>query len=114
MQVIENLKVKEKLYIDKLENGLTVMIIPKKEQKKNILFGEQIMGQMIASLQFRRQKLQKCQKVQHTFQNTNCLNKKMEQIVAMYHNNPKIDITGTIETINHIDKEIYINVILHL
>ena len=31
MQVIENLKVKEKLYIDKLENGLTVMIIPKKE-----------------------------------------------------------------------------------
>ena len=30
MQVIENLKVKEKLYIDKLENGLTVMIIPKK------------------------------------------------------------------------------------
>lgn len=50
MQVIENLKVKEKLYIDKLENGLTVMIIPKKGIEKNILFGEQIMGQMIASL----------------------------------------------------------------
>ena len=30
MQIIENTKVKEKLYIDKLENGLTVMIIPKK------------------------------------------------------------------------------------
>ena len=29
MQIIENLKVKEKLYIEKLENGLTVMIIPK-------------------------------------------------------------------------------------
>ncbi len=30
MQIIENLSVKEKLYIEKLENGLTVMIIPKK------------------------------------------------------------------------------------
>ena len=40
MQVIENLKVKEKLYIDKLENGLTVMIIPKKGiQKKYIIWG---------------------------------------------------------------------------
>lgn len=29
MQIIENLQVKEKLYIEKLENGLTVMIIPK-------------------------------------------------------------------------------------
>ena len=29
MQIIENTKVKEKLYIEKLENGLTVMIIPK-------------------------------------------------------------------------------------
>lgn len=36
MQVIENLKVKEKLYIEKLENGLTVMVIPKPEFKKNI------------------------------------------------------------------------------
>lgn len=50
MQVIENLKVKEKLYIDKLENGLTVMIIPKKGiEKKYIIWGT-IMGQMIASL----------------------------------------------------------------
>ena len=30
MQIIENISVKEKLYIEKLENGLTVMIIPKK------------------------------------------------------------------------------------
>ncbi len=29
MQIIENLQVKEKLYIEKLENGLTIMIIPK-------------------------------------------------------------------------------------
>lgn len=34
MQVIENLKVKEKLYIDKLDNGLTVMLIPKKNMSK--------------------------------------------------------------------------------
>ena len=40
MEVIENLKVKEKLYIEKLENGLTVMIIPKKGiQKKYIIWG---------------------------------------------------------------------------
>ena len=29
MQIIENTEVKEKLYIEKLENGLTVLIIPK-------------------------------------------------------------------------------------
>lgn len=34
MQIIENLKVKEKLYTEKLENGLTVMIIPKHETTK--------------------------------------------------------------------------------
>ena len=40
MQVIENLKVKEKLYIEKLENGLTVMIIPRKGiQKKYAIIG---------------------------------------------------------------------------
>ena len=40
MQVIENLKVKEKLYIEKLENGLTIMIIPKKDiQKKYVIWG---------------------------------------------------------------------------
>ena len=40
MQVIENLKIKEKLYIEKLENGLTVMIIPKTGiQKKYMIWG---------------------------------------------------------------------------
>ena len=40
MQVIENLKVKEKVYVEKLENGLTVMIIPKKGfQKKYVIWG---------------------------------------------------------------------------
>ncbi len=40
MQIIENTKVKEKLYIDKLENGLTVMIIPKKGiRKKYAIWG---------------------------------------------------------------------------
>ena len=35
IQIIENLKIKEKVYIEKLKNGLTVMIIPKKGVKKN-------------------------------------------------------------------------------
>ena len=40
MQIIENLKVKEKLYIEKLANGLTVMIIPKPGLvKKFIIWG---------------------------------------------------------------------------
>ena len=39
MQIVENTKVKEKLYIEKLENGLTVMIIPKKNiQKKYVMW----------------------------------------------------------------------------
>ena len=37
MQIIENLKVKEKLYIEKLQNGLTVMIIPKPGMKKKYM-----------------------------------------------------------------------------
>ena len=37
MQIIENLKVKEKLYIEKLPNGLTVMIIPKPGMKKKYM-----------------------------------------------------------------------------
>ena len=50
MQVIENLKVKEKLYIEKLENGLTVMIIPKTGiQKKYIIWGTNY-GSMIVNL----------------------------------------------------------------
>lgn len=40
MQIIENIKIKEKLYIEKLENGLTVMIIPKSNtMKKYIMWG---------------------------------------------------------------------------
>ncbi len=40
MKIIENSKVKEKLYLEKLENGLTIMIIPKKDiQKKYIIWG---------------------------------------------------------------------------
>ena len=40
MQIIENSKVKEKVYIEKLDNGLTVMIIPKKDvQKKYMIWG---------------------------------------------------------------------------
>ena len=36
MKIIENSKVKEKLYVEKLENGLTIMILPKKEFIKNM------------------------------------------------------------------------------
>ncbi len=40
MQIIENSKVEEKLYIEKLENGLTVLIIPKPGvQKKYVIWG---------------------------------------------------------------------------
>ena len=40
MQIIENTIIKEKLYIDKLKNGLTVMIIPKKGvKKKYVIWG---------------------------------------------------------------------------
>lgn len=40
MQIIENLKLKEKLYIEKLENGLTVMILPRKTTgKKYVMWG---------------------------------------------------------------------------
>lgn len=36
MQIIENSYVKEKLYTEKLENGLNIMIIPKKGVRKNM------------------------------------------------------------------------------
>lgn len=40
MQIIENLKVKEKLYIEKLDNGLTVIIVPRETTgKKYITWG---------------------------------------------------------------------------
>ena len=38
MQIIENSKIKEKLYVEKLKNGLTVMILPKKTRKKYIVW----------------------------------------------------------------------------
>ena len=39
MQIIENSQVKEKLYMEKLENGLTVMVIPKTGiRKKYVMF----------------------------------------------------------------------------
>ncbi len=42
MKIIENDKVKEKLYIEKLENGLTIMVIPRKNaRKKYIICGPQ-------------------------------------------------------------------------
>ena len=38
MQVIENNQIKEKVYIEKLDNGLVVMILPKKTRKKYIVW----------------------------------------------------------------------------
>ena len=39
MEIIENKNVKEKLYIEKLENGLNILIIPKKDiKKKYVMF----------------------------------------------------------------------------
>lgn len=38
MQIIENNKIKEKLYIEKLENGLTIIVMPKKTRKKYIVW----------------------------------------------------------------------------
>ena len=34
MQIIENNKIKEKLYVEKMDNGLTIMVLPKKTRKK--------------------------------------------------------------------------------
>ena len=39
MQIIENNKVKEKIYIEKLSNGIDVVFIPKKTNKKFIIWG---------------------------------------------------------------------------
>ena len=38
MQIIENNKIKEKVYIEKMENGLTIMFFPKKTKKKYIIW----------------------------------------------------------------------------
>ena len=36
MKIIETSKIKEKAYVEELENGLKVIIIPKKKYKKEI------------------------------------------------------------------------------
>lgn len=187
MQIIENLKIKEKLYIEKLENGLTVMIIPKKGiQKKYIIWGtnygsndstfivpgesnvtevpkgvahflehkmfEQENGKnsldVLTSLGVNANAyttnnhtayLYECTDnfyealdefmdyVQHPYFTDENVEKEkgiigqeimmyddypdwkvyLNALECMYHNNPvKLDITGTIETISHIDKDI--------
>ena len=40
MQIIENNKIKEKLYFEKMDNGLTIMVLPKKTRKKYIVCTE--------------------------------------------------------------------------
>lgn len=187
MQVIENLKIKEKLYIEKLENGLTVMIIPKPGiLKKYIIWGtnygsndstfivpgedsETVVPEGVAHFlehkMFEQENgvnsldaltslgveanayttndhtayLYECTDnfyealdefmdyVQHPYFTDENVEKEkgiigqeimmyddypewkvyLNTMKAMYHNNPiKIDITGTIETISKIDKEI--------
>ena len=187
MQVIENLKVKEKLYIEKLENGLTVMIIPKPGiQKKYVIWGtnygsndnkfivpgeEKVTEVPNGVAHFLEHKLFEQENgtnsldtltalgvnanayttndhtaylfectdnfyealdelmdyVQHPYFTDENVEKEkgiigqeimmyddypdwqvyLNAMKAMYHENPiKIDITGTIETISHIDKDI--------
>ncbi len=187
MQIIENTKVKEKLYIEKLENGLTVMIIPKKGRtKKYAIWGthygsidnefivpgednpikvpdgiahflehkmfEQENGtnslDVLTALgananayttndhtaylfestdNFEAAFDELADYIQHPYFTDENVEKEkgiigqeimmyddypewviyINAIKAMYHNNPvKIDITGTIETISHIDKEV--------
>ena len=187
MQIIENLKVKEKVYIEKLKNGLTIMIIPKEEiKKKYIIWGthygsndskfivpgesqvtevpkgvahflehkmfEQENGRnsldVLSSLgvnanafttnthtaylyeatdNFYEALDEFMDYVQHPYFTDENVEKEkgiigqeimmyddypewkvyLNALEAMYHNHPvKLDITGTIETISHIDKEI--------
>ena len=187
MQVIENLKVKEKLYIEKLVNGLTVMIIPKPGvQKKYVIWGtnygsndnkfivpgeEKVTEVPNGVAHFLEHKLFEQENgtnsldtltalgvnanayttndhtaylfectdnfyealdelmdyVQHPYFTDENVEKEkgiigqeimmyddypdwqvyLNAMKAMYHENPiKIDITGTIETISHIDKDI--------
>ena len=187
MQIIENSKVKEKLYIEKLENGLTIMIIPKKGiQKKYVIWGtnygsndskfivpgeEQVtevpkgVAHFLEHKMFEQESgvnsldtltalgveanayttndhtayLFECTEnfypaldelmdyVQHPYFTDENVEKEkgiigqeimmyddypewkvyLNSLEAMYHNHPvKLDITGTIETISHIDKEI--------
>lgn len=187
MQVIENLKIKEKLYMEKLDNGLAVMIIPKPGvQKKYIIWGtnygsndskfivpgeeketevpngvahflehklfEQENGtnslDVLTALGVEANAYTTNDHTAYLFESTDNFYEAMDELMdyvqhpyftdenvekekgiigqeimmyddypdwrvylntmqAMYHNNPiKIDITGTIETISKIDKEI--------
>ncbi len=187
MQIIENLKIKEKLYIEKLANGLTVMIIPKKGiKKKYVIFGTNYgsndskfivpkesnitevpdgVAHFLEHKMFEQENgvnsldaltalgananayttndhtayLFECTDkfyealdelmdyIQHPYFTDDNVEKEkgiigqeimmyddypdwrlyLNAMQAMYHNNPvKLDITGTIETISHIDKEI--------
>lgn len=187
MQVIENLKVKEKIYKEKLENGLVVMVIPKKNvTKKYMIWGtnygsndsqfivpgeeavttvpngvahflehklfEQENGtnslDVLTALGVDANAYTTNDHTAYLFQSTDNFYEAMDEFMnyvqhpyftdenvekekgiigqeimmyddypdwrvyinvlnAMYHENPiKIDITGTIETVNKIDKEI--------
>ena len=79
MQIIENSKVKEKLYIEKLENGLTIMIVPKKGiQKKYVIWGTNYGSMIVNLLYLVKKNQQKFQKESHIFWNIKCLSKKVE------------------------------------
>ena len=180
MQIIENSKVKEKLYIEKLENGLTIMIVPKKGiQKKYVIWGtnygsndskfivpgEKEPTHFLEHKMFEQESginsldtltalgveanayttndhtayLFECTEnfypaldelmdyVQHPYFTDENVEKEkgiigqeimmyddypewkvyLNTLEAMYHEHPvKLDITGTIETISHIDKDI--------
>ena len=187
MQLIENLKIAEKLYKEKLENGMTVMVIPKHEtQKKYIIWGTQYgsneskfvvpgeeeptevpkgVAHFLEHKMFEQENgtnsldvltalgveanayttndhtayLFECTDnfyealdelmdyVQHPYFTEDNVEKEkgiigqeimmyddypewkvyLNTLEAMYHNHPvKLDITGTIETISHIDKEV--------
>ena len=187
MQLIENLKLEEKVYKEKLENGMTVMIIPRENtQKKYVIWGTHYgsneskfvapgenevtevpkgVAHFLEHKMFEQQNgpnsldvltalgveanayttndhtayLFECTDkfyealdelmdyVQHPYFTDQNVEKEkgiigqeimmyddypewkvyLNTLEAMYHNHPvKLDITGTIETISHIDKEV--------
>lgn len=187
MQLIENLKLEEKVYKEKLENGMTVMIIPRENtQKKYVIWGTHYgsneskfvvpgedeatevpkgVAHFLEHKMFEQEKgpnsldvltalgveanayttndhtayLFECTDkfyealdelmdyVQHPYFTDENVEKEkgiigqeimmyddypewkvyLNTLEAMYHNHPvKLDITGTIETISHIDKEV--------
>ena len=187
MQLIENLKLEEKVYKEKLENGMTVMIIPKKNTlKKYVIWGTHYgsneskfivpgeenetevpkgVAHFLEHKMFEQENgpnsldvltalgveanayttndhtayLFECTDkfyealdelmdyVQHPYFTDENVEKEkgiigqeimmyddypewkvyLNTLEAMYHNHPvKLDITGTIETISHIDKEV--------